>query len=465
MSAANAKTPRGRKPVLRKKPKKGQNPTQTVEHKPSRCKTALNQGIYISPSRVKYCLDANGINSAIENAIDELRNAEPHEVDLIDSKTKKKTGTQTTTLIAFDKLSEETRSLVTRARTQNDEREKENAKREKIKADKLAEDIKAGRVDANALAEERKVAEEAEIKRQEERVIRDAERKAKKQPVRGPKKITKYSNEVELLSKMRIRFAKDSAIQVAASIDAALHELMEFGMTNVLKQNRKILKRRHLLQPGYEQLSLACLYRNLDVFKWAQDNETKRQEEEAKKKDEKKNETKDEKKDETKDEKKGEESEDDETTVSDDDDRPSFIFGHYIKQICHNIMNQHLDGWVPKDAKDKNPYEDIRVGQEIREFGNQLIMDFSQRLCPLLKGQIAAMGVKTISQSVIKQTINFMLEYAGVNSEVVNTDIDSKIAKYTAAVLIKKEEKAKAAAEKEAKKAVEAAVTEEKQQE
>lgn len=439
-----------RKLINRKKSKK----SVKAVAQPSRCRTALHQGIYISPPRIKHCLDSNGINRSIEDAINELRDAEPHEVPVVDTKTGKPTGkTQTTTLVPFDRLSESTRALVKKARTTNDEREKENLKREKVKADKLAEDIKAGRVDATKLDEERKAAETAAKLQQEERVVKDAARKALGHPVRGPKKVTKYSAEVELLSKMRIRFAKEGPTQVAASICAAVHELMEFGMANALKQGRKILKRRHVLQAGYESLPLACLYRNLDVFKWALSDESARVAEEAKKKEEKKLKKKDDAAPDAALDAPPQVEEDDE----EDDEEDERNFGHYVKQVCHNIMNQKLENFKPQDKKDKHPYEDIRVSLEIREFGSDLIIDFIRRLCPLLKGQINSMNVKTISQGVIKQTINFMLEYAGVDHEQVNKLLDAKFEEYRVWMEKKKVDKAAAAVVKEAKKAADAA--------
>jgi hypothetical protein len=435
------KAQRGRKPA---KVRGKKNKTVKAATQPSRCRTPLHKGVYINPPRIKHCLDADGINRAIEDAINELRDAEPHEVDIVDPKTGKKTGkTQTTQLVAFDKISETTRALVKRAKLQNEEREKENIKREKARAEKLAEDIRAGRVDAKKLEEEHAATVEAEAKLQEERAAKDAARKAMGHPVRGPKKVTKYSNEIELISKMRIRFAKEGATQVAASICAALHELLEFGMENALKQNRKILKRKHVLQPGFEQLPLACLYRNLDVFKNAQIEEAKRQEAENKKHEIrlKKKEDADQKED-----PKTEEEDEDDLTEDDDDEERNF--SHYVKQVCHNIMNQKIE----KDKKEKHPYEDIRISLEIREFGSQLITDFVKRLCPLLKGQINTMGVKTISQSVIRQTIQFQLEYSGVDPTPVNARIDAKVEEYRAWMKRKKEEKIKAALEKEAEK-------------
>lgn len=440
------KATRGRKLLNRKKVKKT---VKAVAH-PSRCRTALHQGIYISPPRIKHCLDSNGINRHIEDAINELREAEPHEIPVVDAKTGKPTGkTQTTVLVHFEKLSDATRALVKRARFCNDEREIENSKREKVKNERLAEEIKAGRVDAKKLDEDRKTADAATKLQQEERVVKDAARKALGHPVRGPKKVTKYSGEVELLSKMRIRFAKEGPTQVAASICAAIHELMEFGMANALKQGRKILKRRHVLQAGYEALPLVCLYRNLDVFKWAVADESARVVEDAKKKEEKKIKKKD-----AVDVPVVVVAEDESEDELEDDERN---FGHYVKQVCHNIMNQKLENFKPADKKEKHPYEDIRVSLEIREFGSDLIIDFIRRLCPLLKGQINSMNVKTISQGVIKQTVNFMLEYAGVDHELVNQQLDAKFEAYRVWMERKKADKVAAAISKEAQRVVDAA--------
>ena len=429
------KTQKGRKPIKRNAKK-----TMKVVLQPSRCRTALNQGIYISPPRIKNCLDGAGINCQIEDAINELRDAEPHDVDLIDAKTNKPTGkTITTTLITWDNISDATKAMVKRARTINEEIKRENAIREQAKADKLAEDIKAGRVDPVKLEAERKAAEvekkTAELeaaKLAQARAVRDAERRANGHPVRGPKKVTPYSEEIELLSKIRIRFAKESASRVAASWCLALHELMRFGINNALKQERKIFKVRHIFQDGIESLVYSCLYRNLDSFKIAHAAEAARLAEEAKSKDEK-----------TKEDEKSKEDED--STKKKDD---KYNFGHYIKQVCHNIMNEELDSWKPTKSGEKHPYEDIRVSKEIRDFGSQLTLDFTKRMCPLLRSQTNAVGVKTVGPDICQQVLTIILEHAGVDSDDTNTKINEKIAKYSAWVAKKKEDKKAAAAAK-----------------
>jgi hypothetical protein len=437
--SSQASQKRGRKPSKRSIKKVAKKIVQK-----SRSRTALNQGIYISPPRVKYCLDSNGINRHIETAIDELRDAEPHETEQIDKAGKKTGKTIVTALISYDKISESTRNLVNKARAQNDEREKETAKREALRLKNIEDDIAAGRVTREQVAQmEADRAREA-AQAAVDRAAREAARKAAGHPVRGEKRITKYSTEIELLSKMRIRFAKEAPTQVAATICAALHELMTFGMENALKDDRKILKCRHLIKPGFDQLSLSCLYKNLDVFRQLQIDEAAREKaEEAKKAAAKKA--------------AGaaevaavvEPLVDDEDDAQTDDDERNF--GHYVKQVCHNIMNTKLEGWKAANKNDKNAYDDIRVSLEIREFGSHLILDYIKKLWPLLRGQINSMGVKTISQFVVQHTTNQAMEFAGCSSAAVKVLIDQKFTDYQAFTIRKKAAKAAKAAAVEKK--------------
>lgn len=434
------------------KGKKGKKAANAV---PSRMKTPLNQGVYISSSRTKFWIDNNGLNKDIEQAIEELRNGEPHEHET--KGVKKMTG-----LRPLVDMSPLTQKLVKQALTQFDTREKAKT----VKRDK---DIKEGKLDVKKEAEENKV-------KAAEKVKKDAERKDKGQPVRGPKKVSPFSKEIECLSKMRIRFSKEAAPQVAGTICAAMHELMNFGMENVMKDGRKILKRRHILKAGVEQLSLSSLYCKLTNYRNAQLAEAKRTEDESKKREEKKaakalaadtKEVKVETKVETKAEVKAEpvvaheedEEEDDGEGDDEEDEYDVRNFRHYIKQVCHNVMNHKI-----LDEK-KLEYDQIRVSREVREFGSELIIEFIRMLCPLLLGQIQSQKVKTVNEDVIKQTVSFMLMIVNVDHKLINANIELKLKDYRTWVEKKKAEKAekekaealKAEAEAKAKAAADAA--------
>lgn len=462
-----AKTPRGRKPKAGKRGKKGKK----IPKIPTRCKTSKDQGIYVSHSRCKFWLDSNGINKHIVEAINELKDAEPH---LVAGRTPN-SKSKMTKLIAFDKLSDKTKDLVKKTRALEEERLKQEEEREKVRLEKLAQDLKEGRVTASQVEAARKQREEAENKKTVEKTKKEAERKAKGQPERAPKKVTEYSNDIELLNKMKIRFSKESATLVAGTICTAMHELMEFGMASAIASGLKILKSRHILQPGYEQLPLSCFYKNLDAFKWGLAKEAARVEEEQKKKAEKKakkakkaaeKETEKETEPEVENVENGENDEEDEDEDEEDDERN---FGHYIRQVCYDVMNRKVDEVKTKtDEKEielLKKYGNIQVSKEIREFGSQLVVNFIQMMNPLLKGQIKTMGVKTISPEVIKQIIDFMLMVANISTVEFNATMERKLQEHKvwkAKKKVEKEERARLKKEEQAATAAEDAEDTEK---
>lgn len=458
-------TSRGRKTSVRKT--RGKKTTKVVTQ-PSRTKTPMNQGIYIPPSRVKHFLDSAGLNKGIEDAIHELRSAEPHEIEIVTVTTNPKTGkkkeektgkTQITELVSWDKLSETTRNLVGNARTANDEREKKAAETEKKAAEKLAKDIKEGRVNAKLLESDRAAAAAAEAEKLSERKVR-AEKlaadikagivDAKKHPVRGPKKTTKYSTDIELLSKMRVRFAKDASVQVAATICAMVHERTEFAIANCIKHDLKIVKVRHAIEKGHDLLQFNRLICPLDCYKQALVDDVARVADEARRKEEKKAEKKAKKDPEAvvepvvvthvvETEVEEEEEEENETS-----------FAHYIRQVCNNIMNEKLKGWVPKDKKDKHPWDEVRMSYEYKEWMSDIIIEYLYRFCRLLNGEIRRQTTKTVTREVVRQPVDIILGHAGVDDVKSNELFDTKFTLYQAYSDARKKAKALAALAKDA---------------
>lgn len=380
---------------------------------PTRCNTPLDRGIYVHSSRIRRYLDTLGLNASIDDAISELKNAEPHQVKILNDK-KEVTGTKITDLVKFSDLSQATQQLVIKAR----------------------EHVTARAAEAAAHAAKKGV--ETEVK---------------------PKKIknTPYSADVLALSKLRVRFSKDAAVYVSAALCESLHQLFDFGMMNALTSGNKILKVRHCLQSGQNDLTLSCLYRNLSVFKTAQEAEALRLSEEEQKLLAKKQKTR--------------------TTIDDivhptehavptnpspvvsdeEEEEDDDEFSHYVKQVCFDVINQKIASWKPLNTKDKHPYADIRLSKEVREFGSQLIVGFVERLLPLVKRQLDTLGVKTVGYETTKQLIQFQLDLFDVNTPEIQATLDKKVELWRAWSAKRKEEKLAHMAEK--KKAAEAAST------
>ncbi len=253
---------------------------------------------------------------------------------------------------------------------------------------------------------------------------------------------------------MKIRFSKDAFPYITALIDLFAHEQIEFAMNNVSKKNRKILQKSHLLELGCSDLSLSCLYNQLPTYKKAQVEEEQRQKVEKAQEELKKA------------ERKAKavavaaavvaskatvpgtnqpaapvtatvQPHQQQTVVvvksTKDKSHVPIVFGHYIKQIYFNIINEKQKTLQDSGSKDQHPFTEIRISNEFKQLMSTEIVEFIQRLAPLLKGEINAWGLKTISAEVAEHTISFLLNIYGVNSTKVALDVNTKIATYNAA--------------------------------
>jgi hypothetical protein len=477
---------RGRKLAAKKA---GKRKTAKPAAQASRLKTPMGLGIYIPASRVKHYLDPAGLNKRIEDAISELRWAEPHDEEIShleknDATGKMKkvvTGFHRTDLVPWDKLTDATRTMVGEAKTAAQKRDAEIEKAEKALAERKAKMSKEELARYNekqaekAAEEQKKVAERAAKAAQLAEDIKSGKVDAKKHPVRGPKKTTKYGTEIELLSKMRIRFSKDAGQQLAATICAMVHERTDFAIRNCIHNELKIVKIRHALNklvntdangkvlssedPDF--LPFASLIRNLPSYRAAIEAEEKRVADEIRIKEEKKA-AKRAAKEAAKEAGDAAPVEAAPAPVAaapveeEDEEEDEASFGHYVRQVAHNVMNEKLKNFVPKDKKDKHPFEDIRISAEYRDWMSDVIIDFIRRFCPLLNGQIRTGGIKTVSRDTVRLVVNFYLESNGVDAEKSNNLFNTKFDSYQAWSKENKERKAREAAEKAAAKKAEA---------
>ena len=453
MSTATVKTVRKTKTVKTDK--------KVAAH--ARTKTLLYQGVYVNPSRVKSYLDDNTLNYDITVATNELLAAEAH--DVVNPTTKEVTHVP---FVPFGKLSQATQDLVKRARDLHDQRERENAERAAKAAQALADDILTGRKTQEQVDRANAEKSAKEQKNREDKEAREADRRAKGELVRNPKAHTEHSESIELLSKMRTRFSKLTPVYISALMDLFAHELIEFGMNNVIANKRKIVTPHYCLMKGYENLSLSSLYRDLDVFKRAlvEDEANQRFEAElaAAKKAEKKARAA------------AEASAAAAAAAAAKAvvpgtkapsalsnpvakvapvtqphvvvvQRPVFqpqphgvangpaAFEHYVKQVCYNIINEKLVG---QSAPNKSPYANLRISDDLKRFVSNLLIAFIKKLAPLLKSELNIIGVRTIKLPVVQHVVNQMLEILGINSAKVNSDVDAKMTTYHNAILERK---------------------------
>lgn len=419
-----------------------------VQH--ARDRTPMLRGIYVNPSRVATYLNVHNINEAVVKAITELRAAEPHQ----EPNPANKDETITTPLIPLGKLSQATQDLVRITRAANEQAEREAA-------EKVAEDLKNG-----------KITQEELDARAAKKAATPAPAAASAAPVAGEEKktrptrpVTEHTANIEMLSRLRVRFAKRAHYIVAALADLMAHEQLEFAITNALKHDQRILGMRHVLEPGYENLSLSKLYVDLDVFQRAKAEEITRQrvaqEEAALKKAAAK--AKSAAAAAVRNTVPG-------TKIASARSAPApqlptasvvvvpavpkapatnggggkapVAFAHYVKQVFHNIVNERL---AEVADKENHPYAKVRISESLRNFVSDEIVALIKKLSPLLKGQLRAIGVKTISEQVVEQTLTFMMEVYGIDHAKVNSDIQAKVNTYVAVLREDKEKSPDAA--------------------
>lgn len=366
--------------------------TKKTEHKPSRLKTPRNKGVYIPSQRVKGHLGKNGINKIYDDAIEELQKSDP---DLNPG----------ASLVEISKMSSSTKFVIDMA---NQALEKRQADREKK--------IAAGKIDLKKeAAEKEEKLKQLESKRQQ--AIADGK------PVKKPKKITVYSDMITEISKLKFRLSEFSSLQLAASICAAMHELLGNGMMNAIADKAKIVKVDHILR-NINGLSFASFYRDTDPWKSAEKNEKERCEQEILQKSLKK---KNQKNPNSGGAYTGVKISDKKKSNTINDRNTDLVkkqppeFEHYIRGICHNIMNSMVE-----DRK-QTEYDGIKISANVKLFCSNIIIEFLKNFSRILKGQLHLMSdKKTVTSEIIRTLVNQYLLIDYVNDQV---ECDVKIQK------------------------------------
>ena len=354
---------------------------------PSRLKTAKDAGIYVKLTKVRRSLNEEGINKIYIDAINEIKRSDPE-------------LTEGAELVPINKMSTSTQKII-----------------------ELAKEHDA-------------------LLRSKEKNVKSTTKKIKR---KNDKKRTKYSDLIQQVSKLKYKFQNKCTRELSAYLCAAFHELLSHSMNNVICNKSKIIYIRHLLSPGYENLIYNSFYTKTSLWKNALKENKKRLElEEQKRLDKKKNKNNPNaggaftglsKKSKNKTKKANISHE---TKVSkESSSEETGKFEHYIKQICHNIMNIMIQ-------QDNHLYSSIRLSREVKEFCSDLIISFIERLCPLIKEQLNLMKIKTVKEYIIKTLIKQMLLIEGdVDIAACEVSIKDKIDAYEKYTKLRREEKKK----------------------
>lgn len=197
-------------------------------------------------------------------------------------------------------------------------------------------------------------------------------------------------DEITALSNSRIRFSDGVAVTFCTVLEYIVNELFEFAMKNCLVNDKKIIHVHHLNREGAEKLRCYPLIRNLPSWRNPPAHKPKSKE--------------------------GGENQE-QTQTSD----KSSTFFYYITSLCREITHPtEFDANgnpVVKVVKDKRvvsrkqdgEYSSIRASTEIKNYINNLLVEFLERLSPLIQLQLQSMKVKTITEDTVLQVIHSIM--------------------------------------------------------
>lgn len=208
----------------------------------------------------------------------------------------------------------------------------------------------------------------------------------------------------DYVSKLRCRFSTEASIVLASALDYMVQGLVRTAMTNARARGKKIIKVSHVLQNDFSQAEVSALVASLDVVKNA-----------LKGVDEAKDDEEHEEHDDT------EEHEDDDEHEHDEHDNPKKQdFKFYVNQICKSVKA----GLV---ADDETAYSCIRISQDIRKFGSDVVVQMIKRVAPLIKMYTETADIKTVNEKVVTFVFNFLLVDAGRDPTVFNKFVSDRL--------------------------------------
>lgn len=237
-------------------------------------------------------------------------------------------------------------------------------------------------------------------------------------------------------SKSRVRFNDAAAVALATAMELGIDELLEYGMTETFKAQKKTLQPDHVVSPNVVNCDWYPFFKDLPHFKAISDRQsrklqwiTSRDKEKqkvvmkakVKAKREGKNFVKPKfefptfpesevnngyaRKVDYKDAGGNDKfyyvwDSIDEDFDQEENDDPNFNF--YIQQLCKRIISEKSDGGL-------NSFLEIKVSTNIKKFCSDLIVDFIARISPLIRILINAMDVKTVDHEIIKNALKIIL--------------------------------------------------------
>jgi hypothetical protein len=223
-----------------------------------------------------------------------------------------------------------------------------------------------------------------------------SDKKKAKNMGKYPVRTNTVEEKLDLVSKMRCRFSGDAAVALASGLDYLLREVVEAAMVHVRTvANMAIIQVKHAVDPSFTKLPVYPLIANLPVIKAAvADLENPDSKDDAK--------------------------DDEAPEPADDSNGVSFEF--YVNLICKRVRSELC-------AKD-DLYKPIRIGQSIRKFGSDVVLQFIERIVPLIELYTETTKIKTVNAEVIGFIFELILRDAKVDSAPFKAYIAEKMAKF-----------------------------------
>jgi histone H3/H4 len=365
-----------------------------VASQKTRTQTSKAIGVSISSARVRRHIDKLNLNSVIDQMINELKSRlAPYKT----AKSQLETG-KTTHMVEYTKKNakgEDVKKLV--------EESRDITESERTAATKLVADMEAG--------------------------------------------VPAIESQIAALSRERTRFSNEASIVLSIVCDETVQQLVEHAMDRALAAKKKIIQVPHLHEAGVEKLSLFPLIKNLPSFVATADKLAKTAQEEsaaailaaaltkAEKDFKKKYEIKTPKK---KKEPEVAQTEEVVEPAADEEDpsdsKTSFKF--YVHQVCKEL--------VKRDEK----FKAIRISTDIRTYLSNLLVEFIQRVSPLVLLMSSSMKNKTVNDVAILKAVECLLidgHHAVESVEVKPAQVHDPVA--LKAELAKRDEEKKAGRE------------------
>jgi hypothetical protein len=226
-----------------------------------------------------------------------------------------------------------------------------------------------------------------------------------------------WAESLSMLSKLRIRFSANSKIFLSAFTELLLQQLITNGTYNCIKSEKRIIKLGHALKINNKKhFPLADLVVNTQAYKDYQESQQKNADVVSQKG--KKSLKPDE----------GSEKNDSVSNL----EKPNFNF--YIMEICRSVRMKLASGDIKIEGdqtKDKNIYNTTNVGDDFKQFCNRIIFEIANTLGRMIMTEIKTRGVKTLSDTIAKTTVEQIHNAHNINFKNSLTFISHAVNKYS----------------------------------